>query len=211
MGLVKRAGSTRDAILYRLRSQGRMQASSLALELQLTEMAIRRHMHELAKQGYINIVSIKQSKGRPLHAYELTARAEELFPRNYQTLTVDLLSELEEDPVTAPFIEQMFQGRKRKLLARYQAKMSNKSLVEKIETLVAIQNAGGYMAEAEYASDQYYIREYNCPIRGVADRYGQACQCELELFRELLDVPVERTECIAKGGKKCNYQINITM
>jgi len=208
---VKQVGSTRDAILYRLRSQGRTQATTLALELQLTEMAIRRHMHELAKQGYIKIISIKQSKGRPHHAYELTAKAEELFPSNYQMLTVDLLNELEEDPTTSPLIEGMFQGRKHKLLARYQPNMSNKSLVEKIEALVAIQNAGGYMAEAEFTDDRYYIREYNCPIRRVADRFDHACQCELELFRELLGVPVERTECIAKGGRKCNYQINTSI
>lgn len=207
---MKRTGSTRDAILYRLRSQGRMQISTLARELQLTEMAIRRHMHELAKQDYVNIISLKQGMGRPSHIYELTAKAEELFPSNYQTLTVDLLSELEDDPQAAPYIEMMFQGRKRKLLDRYQAKMTEKDLAEKVEELVVIQNAGGYMAEAKQDQHYYYIEEYNCPIKGVADRYHQACQCELELFQELLGTKVERTECLAKGGTKCNYRIQMS-
>lgn len=207
---MKQTGSTRDAIIYKLRSQGRMQISVIAHQLGLTEMAIRRHMHELAKQGYVEIISIKQAMGRPLHAYELTAKAEELFPRNYHLLTVDLLSELEEDPQTKPYIELMFQGRKRKLLQRYRPTMQGKSLAAKVQELTQIQLAGGYMAEAKQDEHYYYIEEYNCPIKGVADRYHHACQCELELFQELLEAPVERTECLAKGGAKCNYRIRIS-
>lgn len=207
---MKQTGSTRDAIIYKLRSQGRMQISTIAHQLGLTEMAIRRHMHELAKQGYVEVLSIKQAMGRPLHAYELTRKAEELFPRNYQLLTVDLLSELEEDPQTKPYIELMFQGRKRKLLQRYAPGMQGKNLAEKVQELTHIQLAGGYMAEASQDENYYYIEEYNCPIKGVADRYHQACQCELELFQELLDAPVERMECLAKGGAKCNYRVRIS-
>lgn len=206
---MKPNGSTRDAIIYKLRSQGRMQISVIAHQLGLTEMAIRRHMHELAKQGYVSIISIKQAMGRPLHAYELTPKAEELFPRNYQLLTVDLLSELENDPHTKPYIDRMFQGRKQKLLQRYAINMKHKDLAGRVEELALIQQAGGYMAETQQDEHYYYIEEYNCPIKGVADHYHQACQCELELFQELLDAPVERIECLAKGGSKCNYRIPI--
>jgi len=205
--MMKQTGSTRDAIIYKLRSQGRMQISVIAHELGLTEMAIRRHMHELSKQGYVEIISIKQAMGRPLHAYELTLKAEELFPRNYQLLTVDLLRELEDDPDTQPIIDRMFQGRKRKLSQRYAASMKHKDLADRVEVLANIQRAGGYMAETKQDEQYYYIEEYNCPIKSVADHYYQACQCELELFQELLDAPVERVECLSKGGMKCNYRI----
>ena len=208
--IMKQISSTRDAILYKLRSQGRMPISALAQQLQLTEMAIRRHLHELAKQDYVQIISVKQSMGRPSHAYELTRKSEELFPQNYHMLTVDLLSELDDNPETAPYINMMFQGRKRKLLDRYEDRMAQKDLAEKVDELVAIQNAGGYMAEAKRDQHYYYIAEYNCPIKGVADRYHQACQCELELFQDLLGTKVERTECLAKGGTKCNYRIQMS-
>jgi len=207
---MKQTGSTRDAIIYKLRSQGRMQISAIAHQLGLTEMAIRRHMHELSKQGYVEIISIKQAMGRPLHAYELTSKAEELFPRNYQLLAVDLLRELEDDPDTRPYIDRMFQGRKHKLKQRYAASMKRKDLAGKVEALTVIQQAGGYMAEMKQDELYYYIEEYNCPIKGVADHYYQACQCELELFQELLDPPVERVECLSKGGTKCNYRIPIS-
>lgn len=200
--------STRERILMLLKTGGRMNAGDLASRLELTEMAIRRHMYTLESEGSVNIVSVRQTMGRPLHAYELTVQADELFPKNYHLLALDLLDELADDPDTAVLIDRMFEGRKKKLLERYEQRMAGKSLAEKVSELAAIQNAGGYMTEVETQSDgSYMLNEYNCPIAQVAGKYQQACRCELSLFKSLLDAPVERTECLAKGGGKCSYHI----
>ncbi|NIK77267.1 putative ArsR family transcriptional regulator [Paenibacillus castaneae] len=200
--------STRERILMLLKTVGRMSASDLSSELDLTEMAIRRHMYVLEREGSVSIVSVRQAMGRPLHAYELTAEADELFPKNYHLLTLDLLDELADDPDTAELIDRMFEGRKKKLIERYAPRMVGKSLEEKVSELASIQNAGGYMVEVEAQSDGgFVLYEYNCPITQVAGKYQQACRCELSLFKALLEVPVERTECLAKGGGKCSYQI----
>lgn len=200
--------STRERILMLLKTGGRMNAGDLASRLELTEMAIRRHMYTLESEGSVNIVSVRQTMGRPIHAYELTVQADELFPKNYHLLALDLLDELADDPDTAVLIDRMFEGRKKKLLERYEQRMAGKSLAEKVSELAAIQNTGGYMTEVETQSDgSYMLNEYNCPIAQVAGKYQQACRCELSLFKSLLDVPVERTECLAKGGGKCSYHI----
>lgn len=201
-------GSTRERILMLLKTSGRMNAGDLSHRLELTEMAIRRHMYALESEGRVNIVSVRQAMGRPLHAYELTAEADELFPKNYHLLALDLLDELADDPDTAALIDRMFEGRKKKLLERYEPRMAGKSLEQKISELAAIQNAGGYMVDIERQSDgNFILNEYNCPIAQVAGKYQQACKCELALFEALLDVPVERTDCLAKGGGKCSYHI----
>lgn len=200
--------STRERILLLLKTGGRMNASELANELGLTEMAIRRHIYVLENEGSVNIVSVRQAMGRPLHAYELTVDADELFPKNYHLLALDLLDELADDPDTAALINKIFEGRKKKLLERYEPRMAGKSLEQKVSELAVIQNAGGYMAEVKMQSDgSYMLYEYNCPIAQVAGVYQEACRCELSLFKSLLDVPVERTECLAKGGGKCSYHI----
>ncbi|CAM4240763.1 helix-turn-helix transcriptional regulator [Paenibacillus endophyticus] len=200
--------STRERILLLLKTEGRMYAGDLSSKLELTEMAIRRHMYGLESEGSVQIVSVRQAMGRPLHAYELTAEADELFPKNYHLLALDLLDELADDPDTAVLIDRMFEGRKKKLQDRYEARMTGKSLKDKVNELAIIQNAGGYMAEVEPQSDgSFKLYEYNCPIAQVAGKYIQACTCELSLFRTLLDAPVERTECLAKGGGKCSYHI----
>lgn len=200
--------STRERILVLLKTKGRMSAGELSDELKLTEMAIRRHMYELEREGTVAITSVRQPMGRPMHTFELTAGSDELFPKNYGTLAVDLLAELEEDPETAVLIDRMFDGRRRKLQDRYAPRMEGRSLEERVRELEAIQNAGGYMAEVERLSEEEYIlHEYNCPITSVAGKYEQACSCELALFRGLLEAPVARTECLAKGGSRCSYAI----
>lgn len=204
----RKDSSTRERILMLLKTGGRMNAGDIAGELGLTEMAIRRHMYTLESEGSVNVISVRQAMGRPLHAYELTAQADELFPKNYHLLALDLLGELADDPDTAALIDRMFEGRKKKLLKRYEPRMAGKSLEQKVSELAAIQNAGGYMTEVKAKSDgSYMLFEYNCPIAQVAGKYQQACSCELSLFKSLLDVPVERTECLAKGGGKCSYHI----
>lgn len=205
---LKAGATTRERILVLLKTRGRMSAGELSAELELTEMAIRRHMYELEREGIIRISSIRQKMGRPLHAFELTADSDGLFPKNYHTLALDLLSELEEDPETMPLIGRMFEGRRRKLHERYAPRMEGKSLEERVYEIALIQNAGGYMAEVEArANEGYLLHEYNCPITSVAGKYDQACNCELALFQGLLETSVERTECLAKGGSRCTYVI----
>ncbi|MDQ6421824.1 HTH domain-containing protein [Paenibacillus sp. LHD-117] len=202
------SGATRGRLLHLLRTRGRMNAAMLAAELGLTEMAIRRHMHEMERQGSVSIVPLRQPKGRPLHVFELTEAADRHFPKNYHNLTIDLLAELEDDPDTSPLIDRMFEGRKRKLQERYAPRMAGKTLEERVRELTDIQNGSGYMAEMEREDDDgFMLHEYNCPITDVAGKYGQACDCELSLFRSLLEVQVNRTECLAKGGSRCSYVI----
>lgn len=201
-------GSTRQRIMLLLKTNGRMIAGQLSSEIGLTEMAIRRHMYALEREGIVNVVSVKQPMGRPLHAFELTEQADDRFPKNYGLLALDLLEELAEDPNTSELIGRMFEGRQRKLLGRYEPRMAGKTLEQKVTELAAIQNAGGYMAAVERDNEgRYLLNEYNCPIAQVAGQYQQACHCELSLFQSLLQTQVERTECLAKGGSKCSYRI----
>lgn len=201
-------GTTRERILTLLKTSGRMNAGQLSRELELTEMAVRRHMYALEREGTVTITAVRQAMGRPLHAYELTAEADDLFPKNYHVLALDLLDELAGDPATSALVDRLFEGRMKKLQERYGPRMADKGLEQRVCELAAIQNAGGYMVELESRQDgSFMLYEYNCPIAQVAGKYQQACNCELALFRKLLDAPVERTECLAKGGGKCSYRI----
>ncbi|WP_258171342.1 metalloregulator ArsR/SmtB family transcription factor [Paenibacillus sp. R14(2021)] len=199
----RQEGSTRQTVLTLLKTNGQMNAGELAKQLQITEMAVRRHLNTLERDGLIAPTIVRQAMGRPTHMFSLTEQAELLFPKNYHVLALDLLEELE-DPGT---IDRLFEGRKRKLIERYAHRMEGKSLQEKVSELAAIQNDGGYMVQVESSGNDLVLHEYNCPIAQVANRYQQACQCELSLFQQLLEAKVERTECLAKGGGKCSYRI----
>lgn len=197
--------STRHTILHLIKKNGSMSVNDLALHIGITEMAVRRHVNTLERDGYVEAKLTRQGLGRPAQVYSLTDTAADFFPKNYHMLALDLLGELQdEDGVTA---EQLFRRREEKLARKYADYMEDQSLRDKVVTLADLQNKAGYMAEWEEAEDGYILNEFNCPISQVAFQYQQACSCELSLFQRLLQADVERTECLASGGNKCTYKI----
>lgn len=199
--------STRKVILTMLKTQGQLSVSDMSKQLGITEMAVRRHLNTLERDGLIETRLVRQAMGRPTHFYFLTDHADDLFPKNYHHLTLDLLGELLEEEGQER-IEFLFKRREDRLVGKYQSRMQAKSLEERVSELASIQNENGYMVKWEQQREgEFLLSEHNCPITQVANRYQQACQCELSLFQRLLGVNVERTECLAKGGTKCTYVI----
>lgn len=203
----KEGFSTRKMILTLFKTKGTLSINELAKHLGITEMAIRRHINTLERDDLIQSKLVRQSMGRPRRVYSLTTAADDMFPKNYYKLTLDLLNELiDEDGSDS--VDKLFEGRKKKLKDKYEKQMVGKNLLERVSTLANIQNDGGYMVEWEKDdAGDFIFNEYNCPIAQVANQYNQACTCELTLFESLLETKVERTECFAKGGNKCVYVI----
>lgn len=203
--------STRRQLLQLLKTQGNSCISDLSKALGITEMAVRRHIQSLERDNLVGSVLVRQAMGRPMYRYSLTEQADDLFPKNYPQLMLDLLGELQEQDGGDQLIDRMFQGRRDKLEARFKDRMQDLPLAERVSELSAIQNAGGYMTEWEADGDaeegSFLLYEYNCPIAQVANRYRQACHCEKQLFEQLLDADVKRTECLADGGVRCSYAI----
>ncbi|MCH1640305.1 Helix-turn-helix domain protein [compost metagenome] len=199
--------STRERILHLMKTAGPLSAKELTTELQITEMAVRRHLGTMERDGLIESKMIRQTPGRPTAVYGLTDLAEGLFPKKYHSLTLDLLDELAEES-GEDMVDRLFDRRKEKLSRKYMADMQGKTLNDKVRTLSEIQNDNGYMTELQQTDGgEYVLMEHNCPISQIANRYNHACDCELNLFESLLDADVERTECLAQQGKKCVYVI----
>lgn len=199
--------STRRQLLTMLKTGGPLTVGEMAKRLGITEMAVRRHLNTLERDGLAEARISRQAMGRPTHLYSLTALADDLFPKNYHHLALDLLGALEvEEGVTR--VDRLFERRKENMIDKYGGRMAGKKLPEKVQELADIQNANGYMVELRQDEEgRFVLNEFNCPINQVASRYEQACRCELELFRRLLDADVERAECLMKGGMKCSYVI----
>ena len=206
--LASGASTTRRQLMHLLKTRGDSSVQDLSDALGITEMAVRRHLQTLERDGLVSVTITRRSVGRPAYRYALTERAEELFPRNYAQLTLDLLEELEELG-GAETVERVFAGRRDKLEARLKDRLQGKTLRDKVAELAAIQSSSGYMADWEEDGDGFLLHEYNCPIAAIAGRYRQACRCELNLFESLLDAEVVRTECLAEGGMRCTYAIRV--
>ncbi|QDS38254.1 helix-turn-helix transcriptional regulator [Brevibacillus brevis] len=199
--------STRDQILHMLKVKGSLPVSDMAVELGITEMAVRRHLNTLERDNLIKSTLVRQAMGRPTNVYSLSQEADELFPRNYSHLTLDFLQDIKEIDGLSK-IEMLFRRRENRLEETYRSHMQG-DLENRVAKLAELQNDKGYMVEwkKDENGDGYQIQEFNCPISQVAREFNQACSCELSLFRRVLNANVEQTTCMAKGGDKCVFHI----
>ncbi|TCP54692.1 putative ArsR family transcriptional regulator [Tumebacillus sp. BK434] len=200
--------NTRKTIITILRTEGPMSAGDLAERIGITEMAIRRHIATLERDNLIYPTTIRQPMGRPAKVYQLTEEADDLFPKNYHSLMLDILEDIVrvdgEDKIKA-----IFDQREDRLSAQLDEMLAGKSLEEKVQTLAEMQNSKGYLAKWERKTDgSYEIVEYNCPIAQVSKVYPETCACETNVFRRVLGTDVNRSQCLAEGGSCCVFKIH---
>lgn len=204
----KNPSSTREQLLEMLKIEKQLTVTEMAERLHITEMAVRRHLNTLERDDYVTSLLARQAMGRPAKVYSLTEAGEELFPRNYRSLMLDFLQDIEEVG-GEELLLTLFQRRQQRLFESYKTMLDGKSFEEKLDVLTDIQAANGYMPELKKEDDDtFHFIEHNCPIAKVAGKYEKACQCELDLFRDLLETDkIERNSCIGSGENACNYII----
>ncbi len=203
--------STRREIVNLLRTAGPLTVAELGERLGITHVAVRRHLTALERDGLVDSVQERQPMGRPTRVYNLTEAAEDLFPKKYGALSVEMLDFMASLAEDLSVVNQFFTRREEELLKKYGPHVcTGKNLEERVARLTEIQNSNGYLAGWEKPANggPFILKEFNCPVHSVARKYTHACDHELELFKTVLETPlIERVECIAKGGTCCRYLI----
>ncbi len=198
--------STRQQLVKLLRTHGGMTANSLASALGITSMGVRRHLAALERDELVRVDMQRQKMGRPTFVYALTDHAQDLFPKNYHTLANQFLDAMRETNGDQG-VTTLFNARMNHLLNQYRPRMNGKNLSERVAELAKIQDEAGYMAVWEKTDEGFLLKEQNCAIYRVACRHQQACQFEIELFRQLLDADITRIEHQIAGQRNCTYLV----
>ena len=198
---------TRRALLITLRKRGEARAEELASELGVTVGAVRQHLQGLAAADLVAHREERVGPGRPRHIYSLAPAAEALFPRSYGELTVELLDYIgDENP---ELVARAFERRRRARVERTIERLDGLSFEARVAEVARVLDEDGYLAEVERADDgTFQIREHNCAILAVAQRYGHACGAEIAFLREVLpDADVTRVSHILTGATACTYEV----
>lgn len=204
--------STREQIKELLKKNKELSVAELTSYLDVTEMAVRKHLARLEAENMITSRTVRQPMGRPVIFYRLTQTGHDRFPNSYDRFVVELLQDIHEN-IGEDAIDMVFKNREERLRKKYQRRIFlEDTLLERVEQLVDVQQENGYMAEfTEREADQRDVitfEQFNCPIAAIADQYDKPCEYELKLFKEVLGTDeISRVECLAKGGKSCKYLI----
>ena len=200
--------NTRNLILELLKKEVSLSVNVLTERLNLSHMAVRKHLVILENSGLIKSTEMKQSMGRPLQVYSLTDKGDHVFPKNYEGITLEFLRDIEEIHGEES-IQLLFEKRENRLTQEYKNRMHKKTNSEKVEEIVKIQNEKGYMASTSKLDDETFeLIEYNCPIYSVAQEFTSACRCETDMFKNVLETEhVRRVSCKTDGDHQCKFQI----
>src|SRR6516165_12107626 len=160
---------TKRRIVKMLKTEGPLDAATLAERIGVSAMAIRQHLYILQDEKMVTAKERPVPMGRPAKYWELTREADRLFPDAYAELSVSLIDALN-DAFGPKGLQQILERRARRQHDQYRAEISETmSLRKKLEGLVRIRTEEGYMAELR-AVDQnrYLFIENHCPICAAA-------------------------------------------
>lgn len=198
---------TRSEILTRLKLEGRMSVEAVASALGVSKVSIRRHLDILRSDGLVEFDVERQERGRPVHVYYLTDRAQILFPTGYNRFALDVLRQVKV-LFGEPAVSKVFCNQADDLISSFKPKLEGLGFDDRVEKLCLLVNERGYDIVLRKMPDgSYLLRQRNCPMVAVATAYDQICNEEMRFYRELLGTEIFRECRIAAGSQSCDYRI----
>ena len=202
---------TKRRIVKMLKTEGPLDAATLAERIGVSAMAIRQHLYILQDEKMVTARERPVPLGRPAKFWELTRKADRLFPDAYAELSVSLIDALN-DAFGADGLQRILERRTARQRASYSARiLSTMPLRRKLQKLAEIRTGEGYMAEVRSeGAGQYLFIENHCPICAAASSCTGLCANELALFKSILGpgARVERVEHILAGERRCAYRVS---
>lgn len=214
----KRAGSSspRAEVLRIIQRMGSASIKDLESSIGVTTTAVREQVAHLLHEGLIQATRVRGEVGRPYYVYALTAKAHELFPKDYATLAGLLL----EETLAVHGAEGL-----RMLLNRVSRRLGeklagstqdSKELNQKLLGLVTALGETGMevsmqpVAEGEISDGSFVLKSHSCPYFEVAKNHREICDMESEMLQDLLGPGVEVTigTRIVEGGCACDFHVS---
>ena len=172
----------------------------------LAPISVRYHLNLLERDGFIETHKVRGSVGRPFNTYCITNTGREQLPHSYDLLAERMLEQVKQF-ATPQQIEAMFCGMAYTLTEHRVAGLQNASTEQKIEMLVELLGAEGFLTRWEEASGDLVLKEYNCPYQRVRQNHPEICQLDKQIISRVMQAPVELDTCIAEGDDCCTYHV----
>lgn len=144
--LVGLLGESRAAIVEHLHRSGPQPASAFALKLGVSEVAVRRHLGVLVADGLVHEVAQRASGGRPAACFDLTDRAQRLFPQSYDRFANEALAFLTAEHGREGLLAFLRWRVDREVDALADA-VTGTTLAERVERLAAALSIAGFSAD----------------------------------------------------------------
>lgn len=195
---------SRRRILAVIKEQSAASISDLARALRVTHEAARKQILELQRSGLVTINCAAEEEaapaaGRPPAQYCLTRAGENLFPKNYAALTVELVDRFGQDALTEITDTS---------LRRMRERAAGPSLAERLAAAREIYLDGDEYTSVEQRGNDYVVIEKNCPFLDVAIDRPAICSTSVSALRRLTGREVIRERRFQDGDGRCEFHVS---
>jgi predicted ArsR family transcriptional regulator len=203
--LVNHLSEPRRRIIGLIKNKGSSTISELAGSMDISGEAVRQHLVQLEKEGWVTRFSENNGVGRPLWQYRLTTAGEHLFNKNYDQLTIevfDTLTLLGED-VLKNLLSAMIEQR----IRQWEPKLTGLSTIEVLDVLKDFYKNDDSFMEIEKNDNSYSLIERNCPFHNVAMKRPILCSVSVSVLTHLLGCSVKREKRLQNGDGCCAFRV----
>ena len=198
--------TTRQRVARSILVDGASTAAALAVRLDLTPAAVRRHLDQLLEEGHVLARDARQTgtrgRGRPAKEFVLTETGRGLFDQQYDDLALDALRFLDEtggDRAVRAFAKR----RAAFVEDRFGTVMAERPDLGPAQVLAQVFSDEGYAATVRTSPVGEQLCQQHCPVSHVAHEFPQLCEEETAAISRVLDRHVQRLATIAHGDGVC--------
>jgi predicted ArsR family transcriptional regulator len=198
--------STRMELLELLRRKGPASAETMASDLGVTPNAIRQHLTNLERDGFVISHPERGARGRPALLFSLTERADSVFPKRYGQLATMVLQELR-DMGGDEALDDLFGRVAARHAKAIEPDLNGLDFDHKLERVVAWIGRAGTLAEQTETDEGVKVTIHNCPFRNTALKFPQVCTITPHLFSQLLGTGVSQSDSIHRRDPYCSFVV----
>ncbi len=191
-------------ILDHLRRSGEATVREFETLLGISTTAVREHLGHLEARALLTTRQVRSGPGRPRLVYSLTARARELFPKEYDTLVTLLMRE-----IAARDGEEQLQSLLDSVSARMAAPIATTISETDIETRLSKLRTNlesrGIPVEIHAKSTGFQI--FACPYYDAAQEQPGLCAMDRLMLEQVLGEAIEIEGTIREGYRSCTFHL----
>ncbi len=197
-------GSTRGRLLALLRREPRT-VDDLALQLDLTDNAIRAHLTAMERDGLVEQRGVMRSAGRgkPAYSYGLTPEATQLFPRQYADVLGAVINAL--DRHMTPTDKQALLRKTGRRMAEDVERGADANQYARLEAAAAALTQLGGLAGVEEVDGTLMICGYDCPLAAVVEDHPEICQLAEAYASEVAGLPLRERCDRESAAPQCRF------
>lgn len=188
-----------------LRGEART-VTELSEALGLTDNGVRLHLATLERDGLVRQSGERPGARKPHFVYELTAEAEEIFPKVYDLVLNNLLAVLTEKMGTGE-VEELLREVGRRVAGPGEPASGEPVEARLDRALQAIEDIGG-QGRIEKEAGKTFICGASCPLTAVAKDHAGVCGMLAEVLSSIVGVPV-RPCCLQDPAPRCRFEVGV--